>query len=399
MPGTPPDSARTHFGKRLRHWRSARGLSQAALGKLLGYDHTFLSRVESGDRWPSPDLAERADRALAADGELAGLGSLVERERRETEVGAAECLPSQLPGIDAPTAMWGLVAAYSRAGREMGGRDLLVPLEHHTRVVVQWQAGASGDASRALLALAAAFAELSGWARLDSADYANALFWYNSGHHWATLAGDPGLASRLLARQSAVHWSVGNADSAIALGAAARAVDGAGPGMRAWACLAESRGHALAGDLAACEARLAEARALLADVDPDAEPWAAGITDSVVALAAGTCYRDLAVRVDSALADRAVEQIARSLAEVPAGAAHGRAVIATRLASALACADQPDAAAEVLTDLLATSTATHSSDRIRSELRAVHDHLTARWSAVAAVRELSARVRAAVPGV
>ncbi|MGX7828108.1 helix-turn-helix domain-containing protein [Actinokineospora sp. 24-640] len=395
----PSDSVRAYFGWRLRHWRLTRGFTQAALGRELGYDHTFLSKIESGDRRPPPDLAERADRLLGADGELAALWPLLERERerRQTEPPptVAASLPSRPLTATAPETMHRLFVSYLRVATELGGRDLVVPLEHHTRTIVQWQAGATGAAATELLSLAATFAELAGWARFDSADYATALFWYNSGHHWATLARDPALASRLLARQSAVHWSVGNAAGAIGLADAARRVDGVGPGMRAWACLAEARGHALAADRGLCEQRLAEAEDLLRQADADDEPWVVGVTDSVLRLTAGTCYRDLALRGRPGLAGRAVDQVSRSLGAVPADSAHDRALVTARLASALACAAQPDAAATLLAELLEIA---HGSGRVRAELRAVHDHLTARWPSVPAVRDLGDRARGALTG-
>lgn len=77
---------RAHFGVRLRRWRLIRGLSQADLGALLGYDRTLISRVECGLRWPAKPLALGAERALRTGNELAGLWPLVERERRSAEV-------------------------------------------------------------------------------------------------------------------------------------------------------------------------------------------------------------------------------------------------------------------------------------------------------------------------
>ncbi|XVV07057.1 helix-turn-helix domain-containing protein [Actinosynnema sp. CA-248983] len=61
------------FGRRLRAWRRAAGLSQRRLADRLGYDHTFISRIESGHRRPPPTLPARADTLLGAGGELTGV--------------------------------------------------------------------------------------------------------------------------------------------------------------------------------------------------------------------------------------------------------------------------------------------------------------------------------------
>ncbi|GLW93468.1 helix-turn-helix domain-containing protein [Actinokineospora globicatena] len=390
----PAGSLRAYFGWRLRHWRRARGLSQSELGARLGYGDSHLSKVESGDRWPPPDLPDRADRVLDTGGELAALWPLVERERQEAP-GARQpeaVAPSTPSSPTAPEAMEALLAAYHVTGSQLGGRDLVVPLEHYTRTVVQWQAVSSVPG---LTRLAARFAQLAGWARFDGADYPTAQFWYTCGLTWATQADDRDLMSRLLARQSSVHWSVGNAAGAIALAERARRVDGTSPGVRAWACLAEARGHALAGDRRCCEERLDEAAALMAAADPVTEPWAA---PSVLALAMGTCYRDLAAHGDhSGLASTAVDHTTRSLAEVPTTNEHDRAVVATRLASSHTHAGHPDEAASVLTTLLDPPAGPHGSARVRAEMRLVHTRLTEHWPTVGAVRELTDLVRTNLP--
>src|SRR5437667_12799964 len=80
----PSMSVRAYFGWRMRHWRRARGFTQAGLGRRLGYADSDISRVESAERWPPPDLADRCDALLDTGGELTALWPLVERERMHT---------------------------------------------------------------------------------------------------------------------------------------------------------------------------------------------------------------------------------------------------------------------------------------------------------------------------
>jgi transcriptional regulator with XRE-family HTH domain len=74
--------ARLRFGRRLRHWRTTAALTQADLGRALTYDHSYISKVESGVRWPPRELAERCDRLLGARRELIDLWSAADEERR-----------------------------------------------------------------------------------------------------------------------------------------------------------------------------------------------------------------------------------------------------------------------------------------------------------------------------
>ena len=74
--------ARLRFGRRLRHWRITAALTQAELGRALTYDHSYISKVESGVRWPPRELAERCDSLLGARRELIDLWSAADEERR-----------------------------------------------------------------------------------------------------------------------------------------------------------------------------------------------------------------------------------------------------------------------------------------------------------------------------
>ena len=69
------------FGNRLRAMRTAKGLSQRALGERVGVSFTYISKVENGKLdfgdYPSEDLICRLAAALDADEE--GLLLLAEK--------------------------------------------------------------------------------------------------------------------------------------------------------------------------------------------------------------------------------------------------------------------------------------------------------------------------------
>jgi transcriptional regulator with XRE-family HTH domain len=55
------------FGSVLKTMRERAGLSQNQLARLSGLDHSYLSRLESGQRHPSYDTVARLARVLARD--------------------------------------------------------------------------------------------------------------------------------------------------------------------------------------------------------------------------------------------------------------------------------------------------------------------------------------------
>jgi hypothetical protein len=72
----PGASAAACLGALLRRLRTLQGLSQAALGRLAGYDGSYIGAVERAAVRPSRELVERCDRALGADGVLLAVWSL-----------------------------------------------------------------------------------------------------------------------------------------------------------------------------------------------------------------------------------------------------------------------------------------------------------------------------------
>ena len=101
MPGVRTlDPATSHaacLGVLLRRLRVLCGLTQAGLGRLTGYDGSYIGAAERAAIRPSRHLIERCDHALEAGGALLALWSLASREWSDAKT-AAGSPPVRPPG-------------------------------------------------------------------------------------------------------------------------------------------------------------------------------------------------------------------------------------------------------------------------------------------------------------
>lgn len=72
------------FALELRRWRDVRGFSRNALAKAMGYDRSYVSKVESGAERPSKEFAAHAEIALRAGGALSAAFREYEASRVRT---------------------------------------------------------------------------------------------------------------------------------------------------------------------------------------------------------------------------------------------------------------------------------------------------------------------------
>ena len=76
----PARSFAACLGVLLRRLRTLSGLTQAGLGRLAGYDGSYVGATERAAVRPSRDLVERCDHALQAGGALLALCPVADRE-------------------------------------------------------------------------------------------------------------------------------------------------------------------------------------------------------------------------------------------------------------------------------------------------------------------------------
>lgn len=390
------------FGARLRYWRELAGLTQTQLGGRLGYHHTYISKLESGDRRPPADLPGRADELLGAGGDLATFarpraegmwpltgdrGSIVDplpgrgfaAEHADAlqhwsarfpvygivcplhsrgctasaaDIPIAELLgprPSAKAGATMVHGFAALLAGYSQLNLERATTGITVPVERCVHAIARAMDSASKPVAVALSSLAAHFADLAGWLRVESGQNGLGMAWFQRGLDWARASGNVPAQCGLYARMSGVARLEGDGQTAITYGEAVWATDP----RRRWAALYgqlhAARGHALLGDGREFERAVRDVLTLaegLGERDQVEAPWLCGGEGQtfVSSFFAGG-LRDLAKRNGEVRpAARAAEFARHSLATLPRQMYPSRVLLTLRLADSHACAGELDAA-------------------------------------------------------
>lgn len=75
----PAASPLAFFASEVGRLRAAAGMSQPALAKLLNYSASQITKIETCQRIPKPELAAKLDEVLGTDGHFARLQPMVER--------------------------------------------------------------------------------------------------------------------------------------------------------------------------------------------------------------------------------------------------------------------------------------------------------------------------------
>ncbi|MEU6960278.1 helix-turn-helix domain-containing protein [Streptomyces chrestomyceticus] len=325
------------FGIELRRRRTAAGWSLTRLAMAVHYSKGHLSKVETGLKRPTSELARLCDAALCADGVLAALvppteateaaplpesrpdeevwimqwdadGSVrfAAMDRRRALALGASCLlavaAGEEPAAAASPADAGLLQAsramfdqYRRLGQSAEPGALVPPLVAQAQALRDLATRSAGGTRRGLLVLASRYAEFAGWMAQESGNDRAASWLTQRAVDLAQAGGDRHLATYALARQALISFYAGDAATTIALSGRAADTKDAPPRIRGLAAQQEAQGHALAGDHQACMRRLETARALLsADAGDPTLPviGSSNLTDPV-SMATGWCLYDL----------------------------------------------------------------------------------------------------------
>ncbi|MFC4564310.1 helix-turn-helix domain-containing protein [Nocardiopsis mangrovi] len=149
------------FAIRARAALKERGLSLRAAARAVNYDSGYLSRVLSGKRLPSPDLAKAIDTLVGADGALAALAfALTPDDRGRIACGVS--LPSRVDS-ESVAAMAKVLAAQRRLEDAVGPAVMLPGSLAQLSTVSAFARDARGPYRAPLLAVVAEMHQHTGW--------------------------------------------------------------------------------------------------------------------------------------------------------------------------------------------------------------------------------------------
>jgi Helix-turn-helix domain len=411
------------FGRALRERRVAAGLSLSALAKRVHYSKGHLSKVESGQKPVSAELARLCDAELNADGQLIDLlfdpPSSGDSEAPsdgddphdgETWVvglragggyfapvsgpdpmagGTATALGMSFEGqIRAVTdaALGPFLARFDEARNlgQVAGATTVFPLVIlETKTLQALADHAPPDERIPLLQLAARYAEFAGWMAQEAGHDQIAWWLTRRAVKMADTAGDARLRAYALVRRADIALYQDDALNTIELASRAQQHDQASVRISGLAAQREAQGHALSGDHTACLRAIERSAAFLAEAATGTQEGPAlgtTRTPDLVSLTHGWCLHDLGRPAQAAAF------LDRGIAHFPQGAHRARVRYEARAALAYATAGELERACELVLALLGPARILESAT-IRHDLRGLTKVLT-RWRSHQAVRAL-----------
>jgi transcriptional regulator with XRE-family HTH domain len=415
-PRTAMGDQHTLFGIELRRRRGQAGMSLAELARQVHYTKGYLSKVETGSKPASEDLARLCDAALGADGALTtlmrppnrspaatGTGGAQEEEvwlmalspdgastftalsRRQalsagggSMLGLGSVASGNSPGCD-PSALESFAAVFGQIrqlGRQVSPKAVLPSVIAQTHALRTLAAAEPSSRRGPLLGLAARHAEYAGWLAQEAGNVPGALWWTAKAEQMAAGAADRDMAANALVRRALIAMYCDDANGTIALARRAQTHPDAGPRVHGLAALREAQGHALAGDRNACERALDRGAQLLHSAQaaqPDALMLGSVSEADPAAVTRAWCQHDLGRPT------AAIEILERELPKLAAASTRSYARFGARLALSYATAGDV-AQASALTLRIVGSAVAVDSATVRLELGRLARAL-ARWSA------------------
>ena len=404
------------FGSELRRRRVAAGLSLRALATRVHYSKGHLSKVESGKKSASADLARLCDAELDANGELIALlpatlaggdvvarpddGGPCEEETEETWVGglgtgggyfapvsgpdpradstaiALGMVLDGRPRVVTDAAVGPFLVRFTEARKlgQVAGSDSVFPLVILETTLQALAEHAPPDEKVTLLRLAARYAEFAGWMAQEAGDDRMAWWLTQRAVRMADAAGDSRLQAYALVRRADIALYQDDALSTIELASRAQQYDQVSVRISGLAAQREAQGHALAGDHTACLRAIERSTVSLAEAatgTQDGPALGTAHTPDLVALTEGWCLHDLGRSA------RAAEILDRGLVQFRPGAHRARVRYEARAALAYATAGELERACELVVSLLGPAQILNSAT-IRHDLRGLA-RVMARW--------------------
>lgn len=286
------------FAAEVRRFMAERGMSLRGLARAASYDPSYLSKILSGRKPPSPYLAARLDDVLGADGKVREAAAAHAPRPPVSGQGSARLPRKAVTAADAEA-----VAETTRAFRDLDNRfggahaHKLAAGYLESSVALMLRSGSyTEDVGRQLFGAAAHLAHLAAWSAYDIDDHKHAEVYFARALEFASAAGDQAFGGEVLAARSHRAIHLGRPHRAIELARASRHI-AARAGVSALLAEAhelEANGHALLGERADCAASLAESERAFERADSGSTPaWLAYFGRAYLAARFAHTLRDL----------------------------------------------------------------------------------------------------------
>lgn len=391
-PGSSPAAL---FGAELRRRRTQAGLSQATLGHAVYVSGDLIAKVEKAERRPLPDLVERLDGALEANGDLVRLSSAVTEARRTvTAGGAVQAFGHATPAAgELSTALLDVLAGIRDLDHGLGSGRALAALLAHARIANALLSGLRGDERRGVLSTLAEIHQLAGWIQFDRNKLGAAQREFVLAKGYAEAGQNDALVAYVLGPSHGFALTYdGHPRAGLEhIGAAlVRARSTQNRRLTGFVLAVGARALAKLGEARLCLEMLDEAEDQLnRHVPHGADPvWLEVFDDAALRGHRGSCWLDLGRPA------RAVDPLVEQDALAPRLFVRNRSIWLLDRAQAHVDLGEVDAACAAVEQALDVSSGT-SSTRAVGRLRLVARSLE-QWSSVAAVRHVRDRLRAEV---
>jgi transcriptional regulator with XRE-family HTH domain len=276
------------FGEEMGRLRAERGLSLHELARQSHYDVGYLSKVASGRKRGSRELALQLDKLLGAGGGLVAAweatsgppipASLLASVTSDADLYDRITRTTDDPRrVDVAVVEWleHTLAEHRRVEDSVGARPLLGLIRSQLSTVAEFTRSARGPLASRLIGLTAEYAQFLAWMCVDVHDHSGGLAWYDRACDWAQEAGNTNMAATTLSMKAHLAWSARDPRRCVQMAQAARWYDQrVTSGVQGMAAQMEARGYALAGEASLARALLDQAQALIerATSSPEDEP-------------------------------------------------------------------------------------------------------------------------------
>jgi transcriptional regulator with XRE-family HTH domain len=360
------DHSSHEFGASVRRRRLDNHLSLAQLAAKIHYSRGHLSKIETGKRTPSPQLASLIDTALRAGGTIAALLDLAGTDDdldyqwdapsdagEEAAIGSVD-LPPDLAGSTAVNgdaialAFEHSLVQVRKLGQTTSPGAIFPILEGSLRSLRALLGNTPGAGRLRLLMVAARYAEYFGWMKQEAGNDAEALAWTARAVRLGKDCGSSDMHSHALVRQALIRLYLGDGPGTVALALEAQTNPHAPSRILGFAAMREAQGHALNRDYERFLEALARSRELLATTanDPTDVLYGPYTLDDPVRIAEGWSLYHLGRPADGA------RILAEELPQLPQFAARSYGRYATRCALQYVVCGELDRACEVIAELL-----------------------------------------------